>query len=197
MRRDLHDGLGPRLAGIAFTSDAARNSLQSDPDRAEDLLASIRAETVAAIADIRRLVYGLRPPALDELGLVHALRQQAAALGTDGGRPLRVEFCTDGALDGMPAAVEVAAYRIVMEALTNVARHSGTALAEVSLVLEAKRLVIEVRDNGSNAGGWSAGVGLSSMRERAQQLGGSFDAHGGVSGGLVRVVLPLDLAHRV
>jgi signal transduction histidine kinase len=125
LRRDLHDGLGPRLSGIAFTSDAARNTLPSDPGRADDLLVSIRAETAAAIEDIRRLVYGMRPPTLDELGLIQALRQQAAALGTDGGRPLRVDFSTGGELDGLPAAVEVATYRIVMEALTNVARHSG------------------------------------------------------------------------
>ncbi len=80
LRRDLHDGLGPRLSGIAFTSDAARNSLRSDPDSADALLTSLRAETVTAIEEIRRLVYAMRPPALDELGLVPALRQQAAAL---------------------------------------------------------------------------------------------------------------------
>ncbi len=73
LRRDLHDGLGPRLSGIAFTSDAARNSLRSDPDATDELLATLRAETGSAIDEIRRLVYAMRPPALDELGLVPAL----------------------------------------------------------------------------------------------------------------------------
>ncbi|MEJ7744516.1 MAG: histidine kinase [Nocardioidaceae bacterium] len=103
LRRDLHDGLGPRLSGIAFTSDAARNSLRSDPDTADSLLVSLRAETVTAIEEIRRLVYAMRPPALDELGLIPALRQQAAALRTSDGNPLRVTITAQrvsGAGDG-------------------------------------------------------------------------------------------------
>ena len=79
LRRDLHDGLGPRLSGIAFTSDAARNLLRTDPDAADALL-PLRAETTTAIDEIRQLVYAMRPPALDELGLVPALRQQATGL---------------------------------------------------------------------------------------------------------------------
>ena len=92
LRRDLHDGLGPRLSGIAFTSDAARNTLRSDPATADTLLAGLRAETVAAINEIRELVYGMRPPALDELGLLNAVRQQAAGLRVPDGRPFRVSL---------------------------------------------------------------------------------------------------------
>ena len=88
LRRDLHDGLGPRLSGIAFTSDAARN-LRSDPDGTDALLRTLRAETVSAIEEIRRLVYAMRPPALDELGLVPALRSRPPGCDVDGG-PLRV-----------------------------------------------------------------------------------------------------------
>jgi signal transduction histidine kinase len=193
LRRDLHDELGPRLSGIAFTADAARNSLRSDPAGAQALLVALRAETVTAIDDIRRLVYAMRPPALDELGLVPALRQQAATLRAGSGQPLRVTIAADELPPDLPAAVEVAAYRIVMEGLTNVARHSGSHRAEVRLLVADHRLVLEVIDRGVSAH-WSPGVGIVSMRERARELGGTLTATGSDSGGLVRAVLPLSAA---
>ncbi len=190
LRRDLHDGLGPRLSGIAFTSDAVLNTLRTDPAGAEQLLASLRQETVTAIEDIRQLVYAMRPPALDELGLVPALRQQIQLIRTPEGRPLRVELVT-GELPSLPAAVEVAAYRIVGEALTNVARHSGSTDAGVDLRLEESSLVVEVRDAGALTATWQPGVGLASMRERAAELGGALVAETSSEGGRVRAVLPL------
>ena len=135
LRRDLHDGLGPRLSGIAFTSDAARNLIRSDPAGADGLLRTLRAETVTAIEDIRRLVYAMRPPALDELGLVPALRQQATGLQTVDGGPLVVTVAAPGDLSQLPAAVEVAAYRIVVEALANICRHTSSPTARVCLDL--------------------------------------------------------------
>lgn len=200
LRRDLHDGLGPRLSGIAFTSDAARNSLRSDPDSSDALLTSLRAETVTAIEEIRRLVYAMRPPALDELGLVPALRQQAVALRTAEGHPLLVSITAGALPESVTAAVEVAAYRIVMEALTNVARHSGCHTAAVRLQADDGALVIDVTDagssngawsTGSSNGAWSTGVGIASMRERAAQLGGTLSAGVGSTGGHVHAVLPL------
>lgn len=194
LRRDLHDGLGPRLSGIAFTSDAVRNSLRSDPDSADALLLSLRAETVTAIEEIRRLVYAMRPPALDELGLIPALRQQAVALRTAQGSPLRVTITAEALPAEVTAAVEVAAYRIVMEALVNVARHSGGETATVRLHAEDGALVVTVTDAGPTTGSWCTGVGISSMRERAAQLGGTLTAGAGATGGGVHAVLPL--AHR-
>lgn len=190
LRRDLHDGLGPRLSGIAFTSDAARNQLREDPESAGALLGSLRAEAVTAIEEIRQLVYGMRPPALDELGLVPALQQQAQSLRTADGRPLRVQI---DAVDLPPlsAAVEVAAYRIAVEALSNAARHSGADLAEASLRVADGSLIVEVSDHGSTPSPWTRGVGLSSMRERAAELGGTLDAGYADSGGRVIAVLPL------
>lgn len=190
LRRDLHDGLGPRLSGIAFTSDAARNQLREDPEAAGTLLSSLRAEAVAAIEEIRQLVYGMRPPALDELGLVPALRQQAQSLRTADGRPLRVEVDAPD-LPPLSAAVEVAAYRIAVEALSNAARHSGADLAEASLRVTDGALVVEVSDHGDTPATWTRGVGLSSMRERAAELGGTLDAGYADSGGRVTAVLPL------
>ena len=160
LRRDLHDGLGPRLSGIAFTADAARNSVRADPVAAEDLLARLRAETTTAIEEIRELVYAMRPPALDELGLVRAIRQQALSLRTPGGAPLRLVFAAPEALPPLTAAVEVAAYRITIEALTNVVRHSGSDRAELRLWCADGELGIEVSDvGGTGSGAWSAGVG--------------------------------------
>ena len=89
LRRELHDGLGPRLSGVAFTSDAARNLIRTDPAAAEAMVAQLRADTVTAIEEIRRMVYAMRPPALDELGLVPALRQQAVGLRNRAGEPVR------------------------------------------------------------------------------------------------------------
>jgi two-component system NarL family sensor kinase len=189
LRRDLHDGLGPRLSGIAFTSDAARNTLRDDPDQADALLRSLRTETTTAIREIRHLVYGMRPPALDELGLVPALRQQADQLRTPDGRPLRVTLDAAG-LPALTAAVEVAAYRITVEALTNSARHSGSDEAVATLDVRDGTLVIEVRDAGRQGGHWQPGVGLASMRERAAELGGTLAANDD-GDNLVRAVLPL------
>ncbi|HSO64785.1 MAG TPA: histidine kinase, partial [Ornithinibacter sp.] len=194
LRRDLHDGLGPRLSGIAFTADAARNSVRTDPAGAERLLATLRSETATAIEEIRGLVYAMRPPALDELGLVQAIRQQALALRTPGGAPLRLDLTATDDLPPLTAAVEVAAYRIVVEALTNAVRHSGSDRATVRLCSEGGALVIEVVDGGGRGDGagpgaglgrWRAGVGMSGMRERARELGGTLEAGPTPGGGRV------------
>ena len=190
LRRELHDGLGPRLTGVAFTSDAARNLVRADPTAAEEMLAQLRADTVTAIEEIRRMVYAMRPPALDELGLVPALRQQAVGLRNRDGEVVEVEVSAPEELPDLSAAVEVAAYRIVVEALTNVARHSDSPSASVRLEPDAGGLRLEVTDAG-RSGAWRPGVGLSSMRERAAELGGTLEAGPGPRGGRVAAVLPL------
>ncbi len=191
LRRELHDGLGPRLSGVAFTSDAARNLIRTDPAAAEELVSQLRADTVIAIEEIRRMVYAMRPPALDELGLVPALRQQAIDLRNREGHRVAVEVSAPTEFPDLPAAVEVAAYRIVTEALTNVARHSTSASASVRLQPAVDGLHLEVTDRGGTTGSWRPGVGMSSMRERATELGGSLEAGPGPSGGRVSALLPL------
>jgi two-component system, NarL family, sensor kinase len=190
LRRELHDGLGPRLSGVAFTSDAARNLIRTDPDAAEQMVTQLRADTVTAIEEIRRMVYAMRPPALDELGLVPALRQQAVGLRNRDGHPVSVKVSAPEAFPDLPAAVEVAAYRIVTEALTNVARHSTSASASVRLDPAEDGLHLEVTDRGSS-GPWRPGVGLASMRERAAELGGTLEAGPGPAGGRVAALLPM------
>lgn len=191
LRRELHDGLGPRLTGVAFTSDAARNLIRTDPAAAEQMVAQLRADTVIAIEEIRRMVYAMRPPALDELGLVPALRQQAVGLRNRDGIPVAVDVCAPSEFPDLPAAVEVAAYRIVIEALANVARHSSSPSASVRLLPAEDGLYLEVTDRGTRNAMWRAGVGIASMRERAAEIGGSLEAGPGPSGGRVSALLPL------
>ena len=192
LRRDLHDGLGPVLTGIAYKIDAARNLLAGEPERVDELLRELRATTGGAIEDIRRVVYGLRPPSLDELGLAGALRHQAARLSTGStGRPLTVTVTAPSELPELPAAVEVAAFRIAVEGITNVARHSGASRAEVRLAVDGSELQVTVADDAAGQAAWRPGVGLTVMAERAAEVGGSCSAGPTGSGGLVRAVLPL------
>ncbi len=191
LRRDLHDGLGPTLSGVAFATDAARNQLHDDPAAADVLLERLRADTSAAIAEVRRLVEGLRPPALDELGLLGAMRQHAATLHADGGAALQVTISAPDPLPALSAAAEVTAYRIVVEALTNVARHAAATKAAVAIDVAGDDLHLTVQDDGQGARSWRPGVGMSSMRERAEQVGGTLTARPRAEGGRVEALIPL------
>jgi signal transduction histidine kinase len=190
LRRDLHDGLGPTLTGVAYTADAARNLLGSDPAAAATLLADLRTDTANAIAEVRRLVEGLRPPMLDELGLAQAIRQRARQMRTADGRALVVTLDAPDPLPSVPAAVEVVAFRIVVEALTNICRHAATDRVAVTLRLPGDGLDLEVLDGGRPATAWTPGVGLASMRERAETVGGTCAAVPTPSGGKVAAHLP-------
>ncbi len=184
IRRELHDGLGSALAGIALTLEAARNSAGAEAD---ELIEGARDQTHAAVADVRRIVRGLRPPALDELGLAEALHAYADKLA-----PLRVDFDLDPDLTTLPAAVETASYRIACEALTNVVRHARASWCRVSLHARSGQLVLRVEDDGSGLTTHvEPGIGLRSMRERATELGGRVTIGPAASGGaLVEVSLP-------
>ena len=189
LRRDLHDGLGPALASLTFKVDAARNVLRRDPVKADALLEGVAEQMQATIADIRRLVYDLRPPALDQLGLVAVLKQHTVHV--DSGTRVFVQASDD--LPPLPAAVEVAAYRIALEAITNVVRHAGAQHCTVSIAVDCHTLVVNIRDDGR---GLSAhrhvGVGLRSMHERAAELGGTCTIETAPTGGtIVRAQLPL------
>jgi len=205
LRRDLHDGLGATLAALNLQAGTIRNLISRDPAAADALVGELRAEIRAAIADIRRLVYDLRPPALDELGLVGAIRARAAQCyasaandaegGAETAQDNRLQVLVDAPeqLPPLPAAVEVAAYRIVLEALTNVVRHARARTCLIRLdVSEGLRL--EIADDGiglPTEGG--AGVGLRSMHERAAELGGTCVIETKPQGGtqvLVRLPLP-------
>ena len=191
LRRDLHDGIGPMLAAMTLKADLARDLLRDDPAAADDALAALKADAQAAVVEIRRLTRELRPPSIDELGLAEALRQRMADLAAaDGDRGAVISF-TAARLPPLDAAVEVAAYRIALEAATNVVRHAGATRCDVHLEVPGP-LVLEVRDDGTGfdpAG--PAGVGLTSMRERCAELGGRLDVERTGDGWtVVRATLP-------
>jgi len=173
LRRDLHDGLGPMLGSLTLKLDVADDMVEENPAAARALIRDLKTQTQSAVTDIRRLVYALRPPALDDLGLIGAIRETAAQYGANG---LRVSVEAPEEPPPLPAAVEVAAYRIAQEAMTNVARHAEANECVVSLTLneEISRLDLEIRDDGRGLSPERGqGVGLASMRERAEELGGS------------------------
>jgi signal transduction histidine kinase len=171
LRRDLHDGLGPTLAGLTLGLDTARARSASQPEL-QELLGKLKAETQRAVADVRRIVYGLRPPALDQFGLVGSLREEVGRLQYESpSLTVSLDAPADGLAD-LPAAVEVACYRIITEALTNVTRHAHATHCSVRLRLN-HGLDVNICDDGVGLPeGWRAGVGIASMRERVTELGG-------------------------
>lgn len=195
LRRDLHDGLGPTLASHAYRLEAALDLIDQDPAAAKRLLGEMKAQTQSTLADIRRLVYALRPPALDELGLVAALRAEF----TDPARRLHIQVeAAPDPLPPLPAAAEVAAYRIVTEAVTNAARHAHARNCRVRLTVgvDGHALTVEVADDGQGLpAGVRWGVGLTSMRERAAELGGQCQVTSDPAGG-TRVLARLPLSDR-
>ena len=171
LRRNLHDGIGPTLSALSLKAGAIRNTIRRDAGMAETQMNELRDQIKHVIAEIRRVVYDLRPPALDELGMLPAIREQAHQFTVDG---LNVIVDAPERFPSLPAAVEVAAYRIVLEALSNVSRHSQARHCRISLVVE-QNMLIEVTDDGTGLPTqFRSGVGITSMRERAIELGGTF-----------------------
>jgi two-component system, NarL family, sensor kinase len=187
LQRDLHDGLGPTLASLFQRVDAARSLLVKDPAAADRLLADVAEQTRAVIGEIRALVHALRPPELDELGLAGALETVATRFD---GLHVHVEATSLPPLDPV---IEAAAYRIAVEALTNTARHATASSATVRLGASAETLTLTVIDDGQGiAADAHLGTGLRSMRERADEVGGSCAVEQGADRGTcVKAQLPL------
>lgn len=177
LRRDLHDGLGPALAGIALTLQAAQNT---GGPAADELVSGAREQIEDTVAEIRRIVSDLRPPILDDLGLLVALRTHAERLA-----PMTVRLDLTEPQVPLSAAAELAVYRIATEALTNVVRHAHADTCQVTLRSGRGGTVLEVSDNGRGIDvDADPGVGLQSMRERAGELGGQVTLGEASLGGL-------------
>ncbi len=197
LRRDLHDGLGPHLASQTLTLDVIAKLMRSDSDQAATLLLVVREQMQQAVSDIRDLIYGLRPPVLDDLGLYGAVEEFANRVQQHG-MP-RVTLHLAPALVPLPAAVEVAAYRIFQEALNNVVKHAQASLCEIRLetkwedAAKDAYLLLDVIDNGIGiASQRLSGVGLQSMRERSEELGGQLVIEAAAGGGTrIQALLPL------
>ncbi|MCO8273667.1 histidine kinase [Actinoplanes sp. TRM 88003] len=190
LRRDLHDDLSPSLAGLALSAAAvARRAAGVDEGLvrlADDLYRDIKA----AVSQTREIAYGLRPPILDDRGLVAAIRHRTAGVQAD---RLEVSVRAPEHRLVLPAAVDLAALRIVQEAVTNVRRHAGARACVISLALAADHLEVIVGDDGQGFPERLApGLGLASIRERAAELGGTVRfGRAPQGGGEVAVRLPL------
>jgi signal transduction histidine kinase len=190
LRRDLHDGLGPALAAVALQAETARDLVPDDPAAAVALLDRLVPRLNEAVRDVRTLVHDLRPPTLDELGLAGSVRELATRFAT----PTRAISVDAEELEALPAAVDLAAYRIVSECLANAAKHSAASSVRLALRRSPSSLQVEVCDDGVGlAAGAVAGVGLRSMRERAEELGGSCTVGSGDGGTGTTVVATLPL----
>ena len=188
IRRDLHDGLGPTLASVKLQLTAVARLMRSDPARAEQLLDEVREDINETTVDVRRLVYGLRPPLIDELGLIAALRNHPA---TQSGLDVVIE---PDQLPELPAAVEVALFRIGSEAIYNAARHSGSQTCRVVIEVAPDEVRLRVTDHGHGLPGQLVeGVGLAAIRERAAELGGTVELTS-VGGTTVTTLIPLQAA---
>ena len=191
LRHDLHDGLGPTLASLAMSLDAARLTLAAEPERMAPLLADVRDRLATTVGEIRDLAHGLRPPALDDLGLVAAIEALAE------GCCARVDVRFDGDPLELPAAVEVAAYSIAQEALANVRRHApdGTATVRLSRDAELHLMVADTGPGLPDTARPSPRHGMAAMKEWAAEVGGSCAITSRTGGGtVVTAHLPLAAA---
>lgn len=189
IRREIHDGLGPSLAGLRLGLQGARNLLTADPAAAAELLSTLQAELDQRVTDVRTLSHSLLPPVLDELGLAAALAELAARHAEDGVEVV-LDLHHDDVLDPEVAA---AAYGIVSEGVTNAVRHSGTRTCRVETATTEEGLVLRVVDDGRGiAADARSGVGTRAMRERAEEQGGTLDLRSSPGGGTtVEALLPV------
>jgi two-component system NarL family sensor kinase len=184
LRRDLHDELGPTLAGLTMQLGLLQELLTSDPATAAERLSRLETAARHALDDVRRLSRGLRPPALDEVGLAGAVARAADEAA------VRLTV-TDAVTGALPAAVEVAAYRIAVEAVLNVARHSGVRQAVLELSDDDGALTLRISDRGVGLRSAAAGVGVLAMRERAEEVGGTLEVVDLAPGVRVEARLPI------
>lgn len=189
LRRDLHDGLGPTLASLTLKIDTARNQLKGNPYLADRLLVETKKQIQNTLREIRNLVYALRPPALDELGLIRAVRAYVDQQNLIG---LKIYVEDTVEYPNLPAAVEVAAYRIALEGVTNIIRHAQASEAKIIIYPENGTLIVEIADNGIGLPEpIPVGVGMTSMKERSEELGGKLVLVPQEIGTRLRACLPI------
>ncbi len=190
LRRDLHDGLGPLLTSVGLNLDAVRTQLTAGSGDPLELVARAKEASSQAIADLRTVVYSLRPPALDDLGVVGAIAAQVRRIVPSSAVHVEVEVENEG-LPALPAAVEVALFRIAVEGITNVVRHAEARTCRVRLGAVDENAYVEVMDDGSSDQVWTPGVGTIAMRERVAELGGTLKIGPTGEGGRLRASFPL------
>ncbi|MCH6265412.1 sensor histidine kinase [Neobacillus citreus] len=199
LRSNLHDGLAPRLAALALTAAAAEDLVESNPNATREILGELRSTIRQTVSEIRSLVYDLRPPTLDEMGLIGAIHEQIKALSFSNSEKISFTLNVPETMTVLPAAVEVAAFRVTTEAIVNVVRHSKAKNCIISISANGKGLQINVDDDGiglltsRKRDSINGGIGIGSMKERVNELGGSFlletNKYGGTT---IAVSLPVN-----
>jgi signal transduction histidine kinase len=180
LARELHDSVTQQLFSMTLTSQAARAHMEKNPQRAAAQLERLQETSAAALAEMRALIFQLRPPALSDQGLVTGLQQHIAALSRREG--LHIELSASGD-ERLARGYEQALYRIVQEALNNVVKHAQATNVRVLLEFKPEQMQICVSDNGqgfdphARQSGDGRHLGLISMRERAAEIGGSMELH--------------------
>ncbi|MFS0862806.1 sensor histidine kinase [Fredinandcohnia sp. 179-A 10B2 NHS] len=182
LRRDLHDGLGPSLASLAIKMDVANSFMEKEPEKSKLLLQEMDIQIKQLLQDIRRIVYSLRPSSLDELGLISAIQELLSQYKTS-----HIHFTLNAPATQLllPAALEVAVYRIMQEAITNVIRHSEATTCNIEISLNHTFQLV-IRDDGKGLHEKiQYGIGIKSMKERAEELGGSLKIYSQETGGTI------------
>jgi signal transduction histidine kinase len=184
IERDLHDGAQQRLVSLAMELGLAREKMESDPEGARKLLEASHEDAKLVLAELRDLVRGIHPAVLTDRGL------DAAISAIAGRSPIPITVNVD-LKRRLPEEVEGTAYFVVVEALTNVAKHSGATAARVSIRLQRGWLMLEISDNGRGGADPAAGSGLRGLRDRILALDGTFriDSPAG-KGTTVAVAIP-------
>lgn len=204
IRRNLHDELAPRLLSLGFNVAAAEQYIDKNPDTARQMLAELRGEIRSTVTDIRTLVHDMRPPVLDEFGLLGAIQariDQTVKLQNDSDnaghrRELSVRLHGPEQLPPLPAAVEVAAYRIIVESFVNVVKHANATICQISVDVQNNKLILQVADDGIGISRFAepepgGGIGLHSIQERAAELGGYCTIEARDTGGtIIRAAIP-------
>lgn len=192
--RELHDGIGQSLYSILIQTEVLKSSLEDNPSFTDEPIETLQESIRHTIEDIRDLSVELRPSALDDIGLVAALRNYVRQYGQKFG--IQVLLTIEGDSGRLPAAHEIAFYRIVQEALTNAAKYSHTEVVEVKLKLEQTIAELQIRDCGVGFEMTSEirqGVGLYSMEERVNILQGEFEIKSSPSEGtIIEVKVPIN-----
>jgi signal transduction histidine kinase len=169
IRNDLHDGLAPSLSSFQLQLGAIRKLMTQNPKQAEQMGIELSADLRNATAEIRQLVYDLRPPMLDELGLIKSLSNMRLTSSS-----LQLEVLAPDAMPELSAAMEVAIYRIATEAVHNVVRHADATICTIGITINTETLTLTITDNGQGIPAEHLnGIGTQSMRERAVELGGT------------------------
>jgi signal transduction histidine kinase len=168
LERDLHDGAQQRLVSLALVLRAVEAQLVNDPEAARHQLAGAREELALALDELRDLARGIHPAVLRDRGLAPALDALAARA------PVTVELVALPR-ERLPEPVETAAYYLVAEALTNVARHAGATVVTVGVTRTGDRVRVEVRDDGAGGADTGRGSGLRGLADRLEGLGGSLE----------------------